>query len=231
MSELVTAADREAAQLRDRLAEIEVEQATLEAELAAFNSDYMRVVMTVMARGAGARGADPRPLAAARAPPTTRTPRRSARARVNETTAHIRAVPRAPGHPDRRHRPIPGGIKRLFRDAAPEWEGGTGWELCDARPAQDIAPKDTKEFGPFTTGVTAGQRYLVLARATCADDPANTDTATFLPCSQQRTLLVDLVANDNNLGTPGSRSPVISGSCKSVPVRRPFGCGTAEHRS
>ena len=83
---------------------------------------------------------------------------------------------------------------------APEWEGGTGWELCDARPAQDIAPKDTKEFGPFTTGVTAGQRYLVLARATCADDPANTDTATFLPCSQQRTLLVDLVANDNNLG-------------------------------
>jgi len=48
MSELVTAADREAARLRDRLAEIEVEQATLEAELAAFNADYMRVVMTVM---------------------------------------------------------------------------------------------------------------------------------------------------------------------------------------
>ena len=48
MSDLVTAAEREAARLRDRLAEIEVEQATLEAELAAFNSDYMRVVMTVM---------------------------------------------------------------------------------------------------------------------------------------------------------------------------------------
>ena len=36
----------------------------------------------------------------------------SARARVNETTAHIRAVPKTPG-------PIPtGDIKRLFRDAA-----------------------------------------------------------------------------------------------------------------
>ena len=33
MSELATSADREAARLRDRLAEIEVEQATLEAEL------------------------------------------------------------------------------------------------------------------------------------------------------------------------------------------------------
>src|SRR3954470_24471573 len=50
-SELVAvtaSAEREAARLRDRLAEIEVEQATLEAELAAFNADYMREVMTVM---------------------------------------------------------------------------------------------------------------------------------------------------------------------------------------
>ena len=48
MGDLVSSADRETARLRDRLAEIEVEQATLEAELAAFNADYMRVVMTVM---------------------------------------------------------------------------------------------------------------------------------------------------------------------------------------
>src|SRR3954470_9258176 len=50
-SELVAvtaSAEREAARLSDRLAEIEVEQATLEAELAAFNADYMREVMTVM---------------------------------------------------------------------------------------------------------------------------------------------------------------------------------------
>jgi hypothetical protein len=105
-------ADREAARLRDRLAEIEVEQATLEAELAAFNADYMRVVMTVMldvqelearilaiqaTRSGAADDADAA---------------RSARERVRETTAHIRAVPKAPG-------PIPtGDIKKLFREAA-----------------------------------------------------------------------------------------------------------------
>ena len=43
------AADREAERLRDRLAAIEEEQATLEAELAAFNADYMREVVTVLA--------------------------------------------------------------------------------------------------------------------------------------------------------------------------------------
>src|SRR3954463_460723 len=45
---ITASAEREAARLRDRLAEIEVEQATLEAELAVFNADYMRVVMTVL---------------------------------------------------------------------------------------------------------------------------------------------------------------------------------------
>jgi hypothetical protein len=102
----------EAARLSDRLAEIEVEQATLEAELAVFNADYMREVMTVMldvqelearilALLATRSGADDDAEAA-----------RSARERVRETTAHIRAVPRAPG-------PLPtGDIKRLFREAA-----------------------------------------------------------------------------------------------------------------
>jgi hypothetical protein len=112
MSEIVTSDDREAARLRDRLAEIEVEQATLEAELAAFNADYMRVVMTVML---DVQELEARILAlvAARSGATDDADAaRSARERVNETTAHIRAVPKAPG-------PIPtGDIKRLFRDAA-----------------------------------------------------------------------------------------------------------------
>ena len=43
------AAEREAERLRDRLAAIEEEQATLEAELAVFNADYMREVVTVLA--------------------------------------------------------------------------------------------------------------------------------------------------------------------------------------
>ena len=112
MGDLVTSADREAARLRDRLAEIEVDTATLEAELAAFNADYMRVVMTVML---DVQELEARILAIV----ATRTgaagdadAAQSARARVNETTAHIRAIPKTPG-------PIPtGDIKKLFRDAA-----------------------------------------------------------------------------------------------------------------
>jgi hypothetical protein len=112
MGDLVTSADREAARLRDRLAEIEVDTATLEAELAAFNSDYMRVVMTVML---DVQELEARILAIV----ATRTgvagdadAAQSARAQVNETTAHIRAIPKTPG-------PIPtGDIKKLFRDAA-----------------------------------------------------------------------------------------------------------------
>jgi hypothetical protein len=112
MGDLVTSADREAARLRDRLAEIEVDTATLEAELAAFHSDYMRVVMTVML---DVQELEARILAIV----ATRTgaagdadAAQSARAQVNETTAHIRAIPKTPG-------PIPtGDIKKLFRDAA-----------------------------------------------------------------------------------------------------------------
>ena len=112
MGDLVTSADRDTARLRDRLAEIEVDTATLEAELAAFNSDYMRVVMTVML---DVQELEARILAIV----ATRTgasddadAAHSARARVNETTAHIRAIPKTPG-------PIPtGDIKKLFRDAA-----------------------------------------------------------------------------------------------------------------
>jgi hypothetical protein len=112
MGDLVTSADREAARLRDRLAEIEVDTATLEAELAAFSSDYMRVVMTVML---DVQELEARILAIV----ATHTgaagdadAAQSARARVSETTAHIRAIPKTPG-------PIPtGDIKKLFRDAA-----------------------------------------------------------------------------------------------------------------
>jgi hypothetical protein len=112
MSDLVTSADRESARLRDRLAEIEVETATLEAELAAFNSDYMRVVMTVMLDVQELEARILALVAARSGASDDADAAQSARERVNETTAHIRAVPKSPG-------PIPtGDIKRLFRDAA-----------------------------------------------------------------------------------------------------------------
>jgi hypothetical protein len=112
MGDLVTSADREAARLRDRLAEIEVETATLEAELAAFNADYMRVVMTVMLDVQELEARILAIVASRTGASDDADAAHSARARVNETTAHIRAIPTAPG-------PIPTGhIKKLFRDAA-----------------------------------------------------------------------------------------------------------------
>jgi hypothetical protein len=112
MGELATSADREAARLRDRLAEIEVEQATLEAELAAFNSDYMRVVMTVMLDVQELEARILALVATRSGASDDADAARGARQRVNETTAHIRAVPKSPG-------PIPtGDIKKLFREAA-----------------------------------------------------------------------------------------------------------------
>jgi hypothetical protein len=82
----------------------------------------------------------------------------------------------------------------------PEWDD-TDWTECDAAPvdSQTIAPNGSAMFGPFTFQPPA-DRYIVLAIASCSDDLPNTDSITGLPCSLQSTPLVDLVANDNNLG-------------------------------
>jgi hypothetical protein len=84
----------------------------------------------------------------------------------------------------------------------PDWET-SGWTVCkpsaSAGKGQTIAPRRTVVFGPFAN-VAPGERYLVIARATCADDPANTDTTTHLPCARLETPLPDLVSGDNNLG-------------------------------
>jgi hypothetical protein len=106
------AVEREAARLRDRLAEIEVEQATLEAELAAFDADYMREVMTVMLDVQELEARILAVLATRSGAAADAKAAHGARERVRETTAHIRAVPKAPG-------PLPtGDIKRQFREAA-----------------------------------------------------------------------------------------------------------------
>jgi hypothetical protein len=104
-------AEQEAARLRDRLAEVEAEQATLEAELNAFDAEYVREVVIVQAElhaveakllrlVADRSGADDDALAAD-----------AAGARAYETSAAVKAVPSAG--------PIPtGDLKKLFRDAA-----------------------------------------------------------------------------------------------------------------
>ena len=83
--------------------------------------------------------------------------------------------------------------------APPEWDA-TQWTASGSQPpAQDIPRGQTRRFGGFALGAGAG-RLLVFAQATCADDRANTDPLTLLPCSLLPTPLPDLVADDNNLG-------------------------------
>jgi hypothetical protein len=86
----------------------------------------------------------------------------------------------------------------------PKWNDPTKvWTRCSpsASPGQTIDPgAQPAEFDFTFDPPPAGTRYLVLAQATCGDDLANSDPATQLPCSQLLTRLVDLVANDNNLG-------------------------------
>jgi hypothetical protein len=81
----------------------------------------------------------------------------------------------------------------------PRWDATQWTEAVPQPPPQDIPRREIRQFGGFPLGLGAG-RHLVLAHATCADDRANTDPATLFPCSLQATPLVDLVANDNNLG-------------------------------
>jgi hypothetical protein len=84
--------------------------------------------------------------------------------------------------------------------APPNWDSAA-WTACNPSPsaAQSVDPGAHITFGPFTFAPPPS-RYLVLAEATCPDDRANTDSAPLLPCSLLPTPLLDLVANDNNLG-------------------------------
>jgi hypothetical protein len=84
----------------------------------------------------------------------------------------------------------------------PKWND-PDWQPCppQAIAAQDIGPTEVGSFGPFSvSGPIPGSRYVVLARATCDDDRANIASGAKLPCGREKTPLVDLVANDNNLG-------------------------------
>lgn len=95
----------EAARLRDRLADIEAEQAALEAELAIFHAEYVRQVLTILAQvdevEASILARTGEPAAA-----------REARTRARRATSEARAVPAAPPPPP------PADLKRAFREAA-----------------------------------------------------------------------------------------------------------------
>ncbi len=84
----------------------------------------------------------------------------------------------------------------------PQWPDTARWTACVPTAGllpQDILPGDRARFGPFQHARPA-ERYVVLARSRCEADRANIDPTTLLACSFLPTPLVDLVANDNNLG-------------------------------
>jgi hypothetical protein len=110
--ELVAAPDAEAARLRDRLAELEVEHATLRTELTAFESDYLRQVGVVMAELHEAQARILAIVAVRSGAATDREAADAAAALSRETTTAIRSIP-APAGP-----PPTDDLKTLFRDAA-----------------------------------------------------------------------------------------------------------------
>jgi hypothetical protein len=70
-----------------------------------------------------------------------------------------------------------------------------------ASPAQDVAAGAAVDF-EFDPGVplTGTTPYFFFAAATCEADRANIDTASGQPCATLGAPLLDLAANDNNLG-------------------------------
>ncbi len=72
------------------------------------------------------------------------------------------------------------------------------WQPKYSAP-QDVPPGSTIEFA-FDPRATVSGPYFVLAEATCDADLANADPASGQPCATVGAPLLDLVANDNNLG-------------------------------
>ena len=109
--------------LRNRLAELETEYATLEAELAAFHPEYLRRVGTIMARADELEAKILMRLAKDSGTPDDAWAAYNASERARRTTAEAKAIPEPGG-------PIPtADLKALFRDAA-------------KRMHPDLAPSD-----------------------------------------------------------------------------------------
>ena len=80
----------------------------------------------------------------------------------------------------------------------PLWnDNAAGWSYSTISAPQNVNSGAEAHFD-FVEALPA-TRYIILAKASCGDDLANTDVPT-LPCSYRETQLVDLVSGDNNIG-------------------------------
>jgi len=98
--------------LRDQLAELEAEHATLRTELQAFESDYLRAVGIVMAELHELEARILALVAVRSGTADDAAAADAARERARETTTAIRSIPVPPGPPPTED------LKTLFRDAA-----------------------------------------------------------------------------------------------------------------
>ena len=176
-------AERQASRLRDRLAAIEAEQATLEAELAVFEADYTRVVVAVLA---DLHAVEARLLTLVAERSGRREDARAAfdaRTRAGETQSAMSAIATPPD-------PVPPAeLKRLFREAAkrmhPDLAGGDdarrhaeafmkrlndAYRVSDAEAIQDLVRQ--WEASPYADGeprpAAEAQRRLAALQAAVA---------------------------------------------------------------
>jgi hypothetical protein len=98
--------------LREQLAALEAEHATLRAELAAFESEYLRVVGIVMAELHELEARILALVAVRSGTADDEAAADAARERARETTTAIRSIPAPPGPPPTED------LKTLFREAA-----------------------------------------------------------------------------------------------------------------
>jgi hypothetical protein len=173
--ELVAVGEAALDRMRDRLAEIEAEYAMLEAELAVFQADYTREVVTVLAQ---VHDVEARILALT----GDATGAREAQARARRTTSVPSAVAQPPD-------PVPpASLKRLFRDAAkrmhPDLAAGDearghaeafmkrlndAYRAGDAEAIADLVRQwDASPFAPGTAGDGDGARRVAALQAAVA---------------------------------------------------------------
>src|SRR5262249_59403534 len=77
--------------------------------------------------------------------------------------------------------------KKVGNPPPPAWDPAKWTKLPVAAGGVETAPvagAGTTSFGPFTGAPTVNGRYLILAEASCVEDPSNADTVlTSLPCA------------------------------------------------
>jgi hypothetical protein len=88
------------------------------------------------------------------------------------------------------------GVKAL-----PRWNSAAWQPMGDLGPViVGPAGQPPTQFGPFalpSVPANPNDRYLIVAEASCVDDPANSRSE--LPCATKPTPLVEMIAGDNNL--------------------------------